>query len=676
MLKWIDGNQAEIIDQDDYAIEEKEDGKDQLTLTLPRGHPAWTKIREESIIQEEQPYVVKQITSDATSMDITAELDLDDWKATLLEHVRLRENTLLQMVQYCLPSGWSITDKTTGTTGYDDLNHDGGTPLEVLDSIKETWGILCRFDPTAKVITLYNEDYGSNVGVYLTQELNLRSVNYTGSSDSFCTRLYCYGKGGMDFSDINGGKAYIEDHTYSDKTIVARWQDTSIRRSDKLLEAGRKELARRCMPQASYECDVVDLAKAHELETGDRYNFLKFSLFSIVTLLDTEHKTRIQHRIVSYKRYPNYPEKNSVTLATLPPDIKDDIQHAQDKADDAEITANDALDNSQTAMDTANALEVRVEQVEDGLQSTVKRGDVATIIKQSPDAVLSAFQDATSTWVVRSTGTGQQFFYNGLSIGRMGVQTGQSSYGSDYWMTIKSDISTAGVCFRGAGSYGSLYLNFNSGGSDDGYNMILLGSAKIDGAISSDSIISTSANIYAGTVCKAENHFTCGYDDGATGTINLQMPSFAGSGTRSLRFNGGLFVECTDTTNLSAYATEAIGIITGQEVGAGQEAELVQAQNILMPESSEAGTLEDAKALRAKIESVASNLTDEQARTLEATNLFPVWQGDGRAYTAGDRVRYMSDDGVMRLYKCIKDHTSRADARPDADSTLWEVVVE
>lgn len=77
-------------------------------------------------------------------------------------------------------------------------------------------------------------------------------------------------------------------------------------------------------------------------------------------------------------------------------------------------------------------------------------------------------------------------------------------------------------------------------------------------------------------------------------------------------------------------------------------------------------TRAEAIAYRAKIETAASAMTDDNA--LKAVELFPVWQ-DSKAYFVGDRVRYNST-----LYKCVQAHTAQADWTPDATPALWVAV--
>lgn len=64
----------------------------------------------------------------------------------------------------------------------------------------------------------------------------------------------------------------------------------------------------------------------------------------------------------------------------------------------------------------------------------------------------------------------------------------------------------------------------------------------------------------------------------------------------------------------------------------------------------------------------AQSLTDEQA--LSVHNIYPVWDGNGVAYTSDYKVMY---DGT--LYKCLQAHTSQDDWTPDAAPSLFAKVL-
>ena len=79
------------------------------------------------------------------------------------------------------------------------------------------------------------------------------------------------------------------------------------------------------------------------------------------------------------------------------------------------------------------------------------------------------------------------------------------------------------------------------------------------------------------------------------------------------------------------------------------------------------GTIvEKARRLRAKIENLATTMTDEEG--LQFVDLFVNW-ATATDYALGDRVKYNEI-----LYKCVQAHTSQDDWTPDITPALWVVV--
>ena len=158
--------------------------------------------------------------------------------------------------------------------------------------------------------------------MHLHQDLNLKEINYKGKSTTFYTRLYAYGKKGLSFKDINGGKPYVDNFQYSDKVICAYWQDDRYEVKENLLEDAKEKLKTASIPERSYECTVVDLAKTNP----EMYSFQDFSLFSVIRLIDEIKDISINYQVVEYWEYPFYPEKNVVTLSSTAPKIQESVK--------------------------------------------------------------------------------------------------------------------------------------------------------------------------------------------------------------------------------------------------------------------------------------------------------------------------------------------------------------
>jgi phage-related protein len=163
---------------------------------------------------------------------------------------------------------------------------------------------------------------GQNLGAFVTRDLNLKENNYKGKSNGFATRLYAKGKDGLTFASINGGKPYVENHTYSNRIICAYWEDDRYTIPQNLLADAQARLDEMAVPQRSFDCSVVDLAATNPA----KYSDLDFQLFSIVGLIDqTRSGAKINHQVVERWIYPNHPEKNQVVLSTVAPRLQSQV---------------------------------------------------------------------------------------------------------------------------------------------------------------------------------------------------------------------------------------------------------------------------------------------------------------------------------------------------------------
>ena len=79
--------------------------------------------------------------------------------------------------------------------------------------------------------------------------------------------------------------------------------------------------------------------------------------------------------------------------------------------------------------------------------------------------------------------------------------------------------------------------------------------------------------------------------------------------------------------------------------------------------------IERARALRSKIEQLANDHI-EDGDAAESMELFPTWNGNGREYLKGERVRYGGT-----LYKVLQKHISQPDWNPEAAPSLFAEVL-
>lgn len=327
MLTLITQSGAIPLKVDDYYIRELASGLDELCFSISVWDDDYTLIQEESSIKEESDgsacfYLVKAIDGGKDTATIKCQIDLDEWKSTMVIGYDSGSNTFPAIVNAVKPTGWTVVNNS-GIVSARTIRLDAATPMDVLEQCRSTYtGATYRFDNVNKVVTLRNQNIGQNLGAFVTRDLNLKENNYKGKSTKFATRLYAYGKDGLSFASINGGKPYVDDNTYTSRVICAYWKDERYTVAQNLLADAQAKLAEMAVPQRSFDCSVVDLAATNP----EKYSELDFVLFSFVGLIDqTRSNSKINHQVVELWRFPFYPEKNKVVLSTVAPRIQSQV---------------------------------------------------------------------------------------------------------------------------------------------------------------------------------------------------------------------------------------------------------------------------------------------------------------------------------------------------------------
>ena len=324
MLTYIKNGESIVLDYDDYYIQEEWfGGDDTLVFSLPSDHPQLPDMLNQLSLTDKESGQAFLITQ-TDEGDITAQIDLDEFRQEMYLNWTNSSDTATGTIRQVLPTGWTVQD-TSGSTIRRTISMEGATALEILREIPDVYGLAIRFDRKAKRVLLKNPDDISPTGTYFSDELNLRKQPIrTAQSKNFATRLYAVGKDGLTFADINGGKTYVDNNEYSNRIVSAYWSDDRYTVKENLFADAKKKLAEMAKPAQSYQCDVVDLAKIDP----ERWSYLSVEMYQGVILMDRVRNSRLMHRVVRYQRYPHYPEKNVVTLSTLPGTISGKVEQS------------------------------------------------------------------------------------------------------------------------------------------------------------------------------------------------------------------------------------------------------------------------------------------------------------------------------------------------------------
>ena len=346
-------NSAEVFPLDGLgpAITHPFDGFDTLSFDIPMSHEYYPLIAEEvRISTKDNRFAVKSVDEHGDVCTVECMLDLDDWKERFWKEYRTTDALLSEVLNEIKPTGWTVEGAGISTQ-HKTIEASEGKPLELVNSMDilgratEVYEVCVNFNVPDKRLKVIDPSTYTPSGEYLTDELNLRSISFMGSTTDFATRLYAYGKEGMTFADINGGKEYVEDFTYSDRILSVGWKDERYTIQENLLAAAKEKLKSLAFPERSYELDVIDLAKGNP-----NYSFLTFWLYQVVTLLDRKRGTRVDHQIVEYVEYPESPGDSTVVLSATMPRIENVVHEVSTQIDESKReTENFMLDAIENA---------------------------------------------------------------------------------------------------------------------------------------------------------------------------------------------------------------------------------------------------------------------------------------------------------------------------------------
>lgn len=325
MLSVYDGTTWRTIANDDYYLRELASGLDEIVFNVSIRDPIYAYILEEAVIRDRDKnyYIIKQVDAGNDKAKVVAQINIDDFKATMYLDYSNNSATVYNTVLGVLPANWNCIDRSHKTIRRtiptsDTTKEYNVTAWEVMQACCDVYNVRFRFDNANKIVYIIDPDLYTSTGAFATRDLNLKSLNYKGKSDNFVTRLYASGADGMTFAIINDGKPYVDNFEYTNKVICGYWSDDRYTDPQSLLDDAKAKVAEMARPAMSYDCDVLDLASTNP----DMYGFEDFALFNVITLIDDAKNTRNDFQIVEKWTYPYYPVNNKVVLSSETPKLQ------------------------------------------------------------------------------------------------------------------------------------------------------------------------------------------------------------------------------------------------------------------------------------------------------------------------------------------------------------------
>jgi len=249
----------------DIILTGEVNGEDTLSFSIPFQDDKRSYIDNEKKIQiVDDVYIIRTVTdtrdTDGTIItSVYAEAEFYD----LTYSVRKEEKefdaaTADEAMAYALEgTEWSVGTVTVSTKRTWTCSETNA--LSILRQVADLHGGDLVFDCPNRLVHLYTFS-GSDSGALFSYRKNMKDIERTVDTTSLVTRLYAYGADGMTFADINDGKAYVEDFSYSSEVRISSLDCSSFTNPYQMLEYAKMRLADYCEPTISYVLDAMDLS--------------------------------------------------------------------------------------------------------------------------------------------------------------------------------------------------------------------------------------------------------------------------------------------------------------------------------------------------------------------------------------------------------------------------------
>ena len=169
-----------------------------------------------------------------------------------------------------------------------------------------------QFDTSGRVCRVRYPQSAPVSDVVLTESASMRGrAMYTGTSTELVTRIYPMGANGLTIGSVNGGKDYVENHSYTDKIICQVWQDERYENAQELKADAQALVDSLAVPAASWEVPLVDLYRADPEQWPDH----RVGLYQKIRVQYGEKA--VTAMVAEETVYPYHPEKNEIYVGTV-----------------------------------------------------------------------------------------------------------------------------------------------------------------------------------------------------------------------------------------------------------------------------------------------------------------------------------------------------------------------
>lgn len=295
-------------------------GLKNLSFKLPINDFNLSLCQEERYLRyNDYEYIIKELVKDSnTYFSVYCDANIEQLTGTHIAVFDSLEFSLTKLAETAVQGtiDWTIENHSTNNTvGTYQLQYT--TPYEMLETFKQDFGVEMIYDTMRKVVKIYDR-IGSEKGAYFSNQLKLKLLEQQSNSYEFATKIYPIGKDGLTITEINNGRDFLENFSYTDKLIEKYWIQEDYDRAELLKADAQAYLDSICVPKRSYKASLSSFGE--EIGIGDT-----------ITIVDSIKKIKEKQRVVRVTEYPYTPEKNQLELSNLIVDFSEQ-QRLKDSA--------------------------------------------------------------------------------------------------------------------------------------------------------------------------------------------------------------------------------------------------------------------------------------------------------------------------------------------------------
>ncbi|MGU8394921.1 phage tail spike protein [Clostridium perfringens] len=515
LLQLYDKNKKKIAALTEYenlCIESiLESGDKTLSFYYSLFYKFYDEIEEETYIRTKtDEYVVKAKGGDSNDNKtlFTCKLNVEELEGTIFDRFESVEQNLVDALNLAIVgTGWRLNSDNCNNRKKRTIRMTNCSSWTIIQKAKKLYDIEFKFDTLNKIIMLFDK-IGDDRGIYFIDSLNLRALQVQGNSYGFYTRIIPTGKGGLTIASVNGGKTYLENKQYSNKTLTYYWKDERYTKPESLKEDALEKLNIMSKPFKSYIASTINLAKMN----GKYKDILDYNLGDYIYLISKKNKVKDKHRIVKTKEYPQDHSKDTVELANKALDLSEEKLLVDEMSNTLE---NITTDNG--TVDGSTIDSITTKQIEDFEANVIKVAKLKAILAEIENLHVNKADIQNLNAVIARIGTLEVTKASITELNAIHAIIQQIKAGKADITDLNAAVAKVGILENKTAVLENA-LAGNLTADNFKTNAITAGSAVIaDGAIGSSQISSLSVNkLEAGDITTSKHRIVS-----ADGTIEI-----------------------------------------------------------------------------------------------------------------------------------------------------------